>query len=133
MRVRVRVRCKACASFYDKATDEPSCPHRPMDMSQVSDGYHTFAELYEHRHMLFLVLLVTQGHCAWRSRLHADGTMYEGGWFIAGLETPHGSITYHLPERLWSLLDQKVVTLDHAPPWDGRSEERRVGKECRSR
>src|SRR5690606_29034569 len=27
---------------------------RPMSIGQVSDGYHTFNELYEHRHMLFM-------------------------------------------------------------------------------
>ena len=57
----------------------------------VSDGYHTFKELYSHRVKLFVALLNTleslhyrinyPSKC-WKSKLHADGTMFDG-WFIA--------------------------------------------------
>jgi hypothetical protein len=55
-------------------------------IDDVSDGYHTFAELYQHRFALFLALCRAL-EMGWKSRLHADGTMYPG-WFIAGIELP---------------------------------------------
>lgn len=78
----------------------------------TSDGYHTFNELYEHRHALFALL------ADWKSRLHSDGTMFDG-WFIAGKDTPYGQITYHIPDRLWELY--AVAELDKAPQWDGHT------------
>lgn len=90
------------------------------DLAQLSDGYHTFAELYEHRHALFIALCRRLDLCAWRSRQHADGTSFPG-WFIMGLyRAPGEQITYHLPERLWDRT-HFVETLDHAPEWDGHT------------
>ena len=88
-----------------------------IDQSE-SDGFHTFRELYEHRHALFMVLLsITEG--AWKSRRHTDGSSYPD-WFVAGLTTAlNEQITYHLPDRLWSQCRAKE--LDFAPPWDGHS------------
>lgn len=79
---------------------------------ETSDGYHTFNELYEHRHALFSNL------ATWKSRLHADGTMFEG-WFIAGKDTPKGQVTYHIPLRLWDAF--KVPELPNTPEWDGHT------------
>lgn len=56
---------------------------------------------------------------AWKSRLHADGTMLEG-MFIVGIETPEGQATYHFREgKHWGLFQCRV--LDHAPEWDGHT------------
>ena len=87
----------------------------------TSDGYHTFAELYEHRHHLFIALLASQPLMRpWRSRLHADGSSIDPGWFIAGMDLPTGPISYHLPSSLWGLLDNHdIPTLRKARPWDG--------------
>ena len=90
-------------------------------MSDVSDGYHTFDELYEHRHMLFMALIRENPARAWRSRLHEDGTMFDG-WFVAGIDLPKtGMITYHMPMRLWPLLDGILGESKRAPPWDGHT------------
>jgi hypothetical protein len=91
----------------------------PPVTGETSDGYHTFNELYEHRHILFLSVLCANKDRAWRSKLHADGTMFDG-WFIAGLNTEIGAATYHLPERMWCLFDQ-IKTLDKAPEFDGHT------------
>lgn len=71
-------------------------------VGEVSDGYHTFNELYDHRHALFLALLSVHAGVlpTWMSRRHEDGSAFEG-WFIAGIELPTGMISYHLPDRLW--------------------------------
>lgn len=83
---------------------------------ETSDGYHTFNELYEHRHALFAVACSFLG--GWKSKLHDDGTMFPG-WFIAGLTTSEGVATYHLPIRLWGWFPGRE--LDKAPKWDGHT------------
>jgi len=93
----------------------------PCPTGQVSDGYHTFDELYEHRCLLFIAVMKAHPALAWRARAHADGSRLEG-WWIGGLDLPSGRITYHLPDRLWSLLDNAAVaTRERAPEWDGHT------------
>lgn len=92
------------------------------DTNKISDGYHTFGELYEHRIILFLVLckyLKKEGHHIWKSRFHSDGTHIQG-WFIMGIGSlPLGQITYHLPIDKWDIADAE--DLDVAPKWDGHN------------
>ena len=69
----------------------------------TSDGYHTFDELYDHRAKLFSVIVRDHREIAWKSRLHHDGTMYDG-MFIVGVETPEGQATYHYDvDPYWDL------------------------------
>ena len=75
----------------------------PGDVAMVSDGYHTFAELYEQRHCLFIALLMAHREIAFKTRRNDKGEQWDG-WFIAGLDTPHGQITYHLPKSYWDLV-----------------------------
>lgn len=95
----------------------------------TSDGYHTFNELYHHRAVLFSVIVENFAARAWKSKLHADGTMYEG-MFIVGIETPDGQATYHYDvEPYWNLFRCKEV--DRAPEWDGHTPDQaieRIGK-----
>lgn len=89
------------------------------EVGQVSDGYHTFNELYDHRCVLFLALMSCKPGIAWFSSLHDDGTDFEG-WFIAGMTLPAGNVTYHLPMALWSVaVASGAQQLERAPKWDG--------------
>jgi hypothetical protein len=88
------------------------------DTGRVSDGYHTFDELYEHRCVLFIAFANYNPGIGWKSKVHDDGKGCDG-WFIAGLNLPNGTISYHLPMRMWRLLD--VPELDRAPKWDGHT------------
>lgn len=95
-----------------------------IDTSQVSDGYHTFGELYEHRIVLFIALcrFVQQFGTAsvWRSRIHSDGTSFDG-WFVLGIFERKGlQITYHLPNTRWQECDF-AKQLDCAPEFDGHT------------
>jgi YD repeat-containing protein len=91
------------------------------DTGSISDGYHTFDELYDHRHALYLAILKLHPEGSWISRKHHDDTEWEG-WFIAGMTLPTGSITYHLPDSLWALaLKTDVEVLENAPEWDGHT------------
>jgi hypothetical protein len=96
------------------------------DTGKVSDGYHTFDELYKHRHALFVTLanLITKtkaiaspaGYKSWK---HDDGSMAYEGWFIAGLNLPGGQISYHLPAEYWPLVN--LPHYDIPPKWDGHT------------
>ncbi len=94
-----------------------------QDIGETSDGFHTFNELYEHRHALYLAvckLAVNAGCTVWRSKFHADGSMYDG-WFILGIHIrPSEQITYHLPLRFWDRCDV-AETRERAPEYDGHS------------
>lgn len=86
---------------------------------EVSDGYHTFNELYHHRAVLFSVICNEHPDLAWKSKLHADGTMYDG-MFIVGIETPDGQATYHYDlDPYWDMF--RVKELECAPKWDGHT------------
>lgn len=100
----------------------------PEAMS-VSDGYHTFEELYDHRHTLYIALarqMAKRGTSSplvvWRSVCHSDGKLaFGGGWFVLGIGVDPGEqITYHLPLDLW---DQTgfANTLPRAPEFDGHT------------
>lgn len=78
-----------------------------------SDGWHTFDELYEHRTILFSLVLLAYKSKAWRSKLHADGTMFDG-YFIVGVDTEEGQFSYHCQMKYWDLFDY-VKELPTAP------------------
>lgn len=84
----------------------------------VKDNYHTMDELYDHRTVLFAVICSQNKNRAWKSKRHHDNS-YEEGWFIAGLETPYGQITYHQKMEYWDLFD--VTICHHAPFYDGHT------------
>jgi hypothetical protein len=88
-------------------------------LSSLSDGYHTFDELYTHRCLLFIALANASPMLRpWKSNLHGDGSKIEG-YFIAGITLPSGAITYHIPHECWGLL--RVPVLSRSPKWDGHS------------
>ena len=91
----------------------------PRITGDTSDGYHTFNELYHHRAVLFSVIVRDHNELAWKSKLHHDGTMYDG-MFIVGIETPNGQATYHYDvDPYWDIFD--CEELERAPEWDGHS------------
>jgi hypothetical protein len=88
-------------------------------IGDLSDGYHTFHELYHQRAVLFAVICNLYKDKAWKSLKHHDGTMFDGGYFIVGVETPQGQYTYHYKLDHWDLYD--VKELESAPEWDGHT------------
>lgn len=99
---------------------------------EISDGYHTFDELYAHRIELYLKLAemmywntrdnTIHRDTVWCSKLHSDGTSIDG-WFVLGInQKPGEQITYHLPMKYWDRACQHVVkVLDKAPEFDGHT------------
>ena len=88
-------------------------------IGDVSDGYHTFNELYHHRAVLFSVICNMMPDKAWKSKLHDTGDMYDG-MFIVGIDTPQGQATYHYDiNPYWDMFN--VKELEKAPEWDGHT------------
>lgn len=87
-----------------------------IDKGGISDGYHTFDELYYHRMILFAVICNNNKDKAWKSWKHHDGTMFDD-YFIVGIETVEGHYTYHYHKDHWEMF--KVGEMVTAPEWDG--------------
>lgn len=83
---------------------------------EISDGYHTFDELYYHRMVLFSVIVNQNKSNAWKSWKHHDGTMYDD-YFIVGMQTKEGQYSYHYHKDYWNMFD--IAELEFAPEWDG--------------
>lgn len=91
------------------------------ETNEISDGFHTFGELYEHRVALFIALCrkLEKGR-VWRSRKHSDNSVWEG-WFLLGIDFEAGrQITYHLPVEKWEET-HFAETLGKAPDYDGHT------------
>jgi hypothetical protein len=85
----------------------------------TQDEHHTMDELYEHRHALFCALMRSNWRISWYGLKHSDGTMYDG-WFIAGMNLPTGTISYHMPiSQLHHVENTWIKRLENAPEWDG--------------
>lgn len=109
----------AVISVLEKAPTVDAVEIPMSGIGDMSDGYHTFNELYHHRAMLFSVICHTMPERAWKSKQHHDGTMYDG-MFIVGIDTPEGQATYHYDvDPYWDMFD--VRELDRAPVFDGHT------------
>ena len=91
------------------------------DIEDLSDGFHTFRQLYYQRMMLFATIVKQNKDKAWKSLRHEDGELcFGGGWFIVGIDTPDGTYTYHYESNFYSMFDCKE--LERARHWDGHTE-----------
>lgn len=84
----------------------------------ISDGYHTFGDLYRDRMVLTNFVAKVRKEYAWKSKQHHDGTMFDDS-FIIGFDTPDGQFTYHYDLADWDLFD--VKELEFAPEYDGHT------------
>lgn len=107
------------------------------DTNLVSDGYHTFGELYKHRCVLFIALCqmiksfrserLAQAfdpeYYIYASKRHFGDTQDIDGYFILGILYKGKQVTYHLPIDMWS--DYQVYmfadVLENALEFDGHT------------
>ena len=66
---------------------------KQIKSGELSDGYHTFNELYDYR--------------------------IGGGWFIVTMDLPTGQVSNHYPTKYWELF--KCVEKPMADEWDGHT------------
>lgn len=89
-----------------------------ISVKEISDGYHTFGELYHHRIVLFCTLCNLLPDISWKSKKHFDeenDPMFNGS-FIAGINTPDGIATYHIKLKYWDMFN--IPELEKAPKYD---------------
>lgn len=94
------------------------------DIGDLSDGYHTFNQLYHQRAVLFATIVNQNKDISWKSFKHSDGKYCfdsNGEWFIVGIDTPEGSYTYHYEKSYWDMF--KCQELECGKEWDGHTEE----------
>ena len=93
------------------------------DIEDLSDGYHTYKELYHQRAILFATIVNQNKGKSWKSWKHSDGKYCfdsNGEWFIVGIDTPEGSYTYHYSKEYWDYFHCKE--LEYGKEWDGHTE-----------
>lgn len=78
------------------------------ERGNISDGYHTFNELYEFRKIYNAVLFnewaKQQKYSVHKSWRHHDGELcFGGGWFIVVANLPTGQISNHYQAKDWDL------------------------------
>lgn len=92
-----------------------------ISLGEVTDTYHTFNQLYHQRAILFSIICNLFPHLCYKSKLHSDGTMFEG-MFVVGINTLKGQFSYHYDiEPYWEYF--KVPEVERAPEWDGHTED----------
>lgn len=95
------------------------------DTGEVSDGYHTFNELYEYRLLYNASMfneLAKQGlYDVHKSKRHSDGEIPFGdsNWFIVMAELPTGQISNHYEMKDWDLF--QIPEKEKANAWDGHT------------
>lgn len=92
-----------------------------QDMGEVSDGYHTFNELYYYR-MLYNAAFFNLLPKWWvhKSKRHHTGEeCFGGGWFIVMANLPTGQVSNHYELKDWDLF--KVPEKEFANEWDGHT------------
>lgn len=92
-----------------------------LSPKDISDGHHTFRELYKQRLIMFSVICNSFPNLSWKSKKHFDeenDPMFNGD-FIVGINTPEGIASYHIKLEYWSLFD--VPEVDRAPKYDNYS------------
>ena len=103
------------------------------DISQVSDGWHTFSGLYDIRLAYNVALFNEWGdrfefveqvrYDVHKSQRHHDGELcFGGGWFIVVANLPSGQISNHYEMKHWDLF--RVPSYEKAKyEWDGHTSE----------
>ena len=89
-----------------------------ISVKQISDGHHTFEDLYKNRLILFCVLCNSNPNISWKSKKHFDeenDPMFNGD-FIAGINTPEEIATYHFKLEFWDLF--QIPEIEKAPRYD---------------
>ena len=113
--INITVKCdKDIADNYKKVAFN--------DFDDVTDGYHTFKELYEYRMLynaaFFNELTKQNLYDVHKSKRHSDGEKcFGGGWFIVMAELPTGQISNHYELKYWKLFN--IPEKEKANKYDG--------------
>lgn len=91
------------------------------DEGDLSDGNHTFNDLYRQRCVLFAALVQLFPKISWKTKRHDDGKPCHGGKnFLVCIETPAGPYSYHYPMKDWKMF--KCREIEKAKKFDGHTD-----------
>lgn len=96
-----------------------------IDGNEISDGIHTFGELYDYRMMynaLFVNEIAENGKFeVFKTKKHYNGDdCLGGGWFLVSVQLPTGTIDNHYENKYWDLFH--CPELEKEPyPYDGHT------------
>lgn len=109
-------------SQLTKSNNKIEKMEKDLKSGDLSDGYHTFNDLYYQRCILFATIVNQNKDISWKSKRHEDGQkcFNSDNWFIVGIDTPKGSYTYHYEAKYWDLFD--CIELENGKHWDGHTE-----------
>ena len=92
---------------------------RGVEFDDITDGAHTFNDLYHEIMKLTSKLFNLFPEYAWKTFIHSDGSIWDG-YFIVGVSIPEvGDYTYHYQTEFWD--EFKVRMIDKAPEYDGHT------------
>jgi len=91
---------------------------------EISDGYHTFKELYQYRRVYNAMLVneyAKQGlYNTHKSTKHSDGEeCFGGGYFVVQITLPTGQVSNHYKLEHWD--EFKCEVREVADEWDGHT------------
>lgn len=85
----------------------------------ISDGWHTFEELYNVRHALFIIVALYFKESAFKTLKNNDGTVYND-YFLLYVNTVEGQVSFHLPQKYWEYCSFATTT-DKNDTYDGHT------------
>lgn len=91
---------------------------------EISDGYHTFKELYQYRRV-YNAMLVNEYENQWlynvhKSLKHSDWEdCFGGGYFVVQMTLPTGQVSNHYKLEHWD--EFKCEIRGKADEWDGHT------------
>lgn len=110
-----------------------------ITVGEISDEYHTFDELYDHRSILYLSLLskmqaelfsiFNTKHSGQKYKIvwsdtHHDGEKWDGWLIVSCMKVENGEqISYHISDKYKYLIESQFEFVDKAPEWDGHTSE----------
>ena len=89
-----------------------------ISVKKISDGHHTFEDLYKNTLILFCTLCISNPDISWKEKKHLNeenNPMFKGD-FIAGINTPEVIATYHFKLEFWDLF--QIPEIEKASKYD---------------
>jgi len=125
--VATRIFKNTCSKpeWYDKARawleKQVNPEDNTVDVGEISDGYHTFNELYYYRMLYNAAFFNTlPRNMVYKSKRHHDGEeCFGGGWFVVVANLPTSQISNHYELKDWDLFH--IPEKEVADEWDGHT------------
>lgn len=77
-----------------------------VSKNEVSDGYHTLQELYDHRaHLFILLCLQNKDKCVWKH--------FDPDYFILYYKSEYGQLSYHIEKKYLYLVSTLIKENPH--------------------